>query len=286
MAEIRVLAPAKINLSLDILGKLPDGYHEIKTVYQEISMADAIILRDYEEGEGRLFVNNLEIPYKDNLALIAYNVLTEELDHHKGLDIIMAKKIPLGAGLGGGSSDAAAVLLGLNELWDLNLSQDQLKDISAKLGMDVPFFIMGGTALGKNKGEEISQIESNLKAWVLVVVPPFQINTKRAYELSDGERMGKNIKLTNKLIKKLTSDKISPSEIEEYLHNDFEQFIYRRYPKVNLLKGDMIRAGASQSHLSGSGSAMFSLFSTKKEAEEIGKKLEDKYQVFICKLNG
>ncbi len=285
MAEIKVLAPAKINLSLDILGKLPDGYHEIKTIYQEISLADAIILRDFEEGEGRLFVNNMEIPHEDNLALIAYHVLTEELDHHKGLDIIISKKIPLGAGLGGGSSDAAAVLLGLNELWDLNLSQDQLRELSDKLGMDVSFFITGGTAVGKNKGEEISQIESNLSAWVLLVVPPFQISTKRAYALSDGERMGKDKKLTDKLIKKLKGGKVSLSEIEEAFHNDFEQFIYRRYPKVNLLKGDMIRAGAGNSHLSGSGSAVFSLFPTKKEAEEIGKKLRDKYQVFICKFN-
>ncbi len=182
---IRLLSPAKVNLSLEVLKKRPDGYHEVRTVFERVGLFDRIELRSLRTAGIRVETDSKEIPSgSENLVYKAAKLLTERFKVSSGVVIRLEKVIPVSAGLGGGSSNAATVLLGLNRLWSLGLSRTRLLKIGAELGSDVPFFIMESPfALGTGRGEILKKISpAKVTLWHVLVKPPFGISTREAFE--------------------------------------------------------------------------------------------------------
>ncbi|MDA1060673.1 MAG: 4-(cytidine 5'-diphospho)-2-C-methyl-D-erythritol kinase [bacterium] len=235
---MKILAPAKINLALDVLNKGSSGYHEIQTIFHEIPG----LCNEVEIIEGN-FANNRMVDVDRDLAQRALLLFKEKFSIKKNIQVRINRKIPPGSGLGGESSNAAAVLKGLNKLWDLGISEDQLLILAAKIGMDVPFFIIGGTAHGTHYGEKITPLKpiKNLQFKVETKSVNTPDKTKLAYHSLDLAKCGKNTTKTEKLLEAI--EKNDHQGIVENLHNDFEtQFIVK--------KGR---------HLSGSGPSTFSV---------------------------
>ncbi len=243
---------AKINLTLDILGKRSDGYHEIRTIYQTMALHDTV---EVEENEKIIFKCNIKkLQNKHNLAYKAAELLKKKFGVSKGAKITITKNIPAGAGLSGGSSNAAAVLKELNRLWELHLSDDELMEMSKELGMDVPFHIIGGTCLGTGRGEMIKKLPHLRRYYVVLVYPGFGKKTKEAYENLEQGEMGKAH----------STDNFLKDYGLAFLHNDFEDSVFKTHPE---LKGIKEKLGP-YSLLAGSGTSVFGMYERKEEAEK------------------
>jgi 4-diphosphocytidyl-2-C-methyl-D-erythritol kinase len=259
---------AKINLCLYVKGKRPDNYHEIETIFQTVDLYDEITLKIRKDSRITIQCNNPAVPATDeNLCYQAAQVMQSfGAGPPPGVDISLAKKIPIGAGLGGGSSNAAAVLKGLNWLWELKVPETELFKAGIRLGADVPFFIKGGTAYATGKGEKLTFLENPFNLWALIAYPALQISTAWAYKnlKLDLTRTGRNIKLScfqNRDLKKFRS----------LCTNDFESLIFDNFPKVKSLKEELMTLGANCALLSGSGSAVFGLFTDQTAAQKAGQ---------------
>ncbi len=264
---------AKINLTLDILKKREDGYHEIATVFQQVGLCDEIELTKISEGI-EIECNVKNIAHEGNLAYKAARLVKEKYPITEGVKIDLEKTIPIGAGLSGGSSNAAAVLKGMNELFSLNLSSNELIELSKELGMDVAFHILGGTCVGRGRGEILEKVADFPAHYVVIVYPGFSINTAKAYGGIDIDTVGKK-KSTGKFIENYSLD---------YLHNDFEQSIFKEYPKLEELKKQL----GDHSLLSGSGSCVFGLFEKEEDAQKVYEEIKKTYpQTFLARtING
>ncbi|MFH1534269.1 MAG: 4-(cytidine 5'-diphospho)-2-C-methyl-D-erythritol kinase [Nitrospirota bacterium] len=220
---IKISAPAKINLCLDILKKDKSGYHEIRTVFHELpNLADELKIYESKESDHTSTVDDL-IPQENNLVHKALKLLKKDQNISTNAKIIIHKRIPIAAGLGGASSDAAATLKGLNELWNLNLSTEKLLDLAFQLGADVPFFILGGTALGEHYGEKLTPLKP-IKCVKFTIQAkenyPQEDKTAQMYASLDLSLCGKNTEKTNLLLEGI--EKEDPNLIIQNLHNDFE----------------------------------------------------------------
>jgi 4-diphosphocytidyl-2-C-methyl-D-erythritol kinase len=269
MREVRIPAFAKINLRLDILGKRGDGYHELRTIFQTISLHDQLLLRTSPQPGISLAIHGNEKlsqePVANNLVYRAVDALRSELKIRGGVELALRKTIPAGGGLGGGSSDAAAALLGYLRLTGKKVPQDRLIEIAVSLGADVPFFLFGGRALGVNKGDELYPLEDVPKHAILVVVPRnIHVPTPEAF------RWAKAGSLAAAQSRQLTKP-LGNSKLWEFcalcwsaqisgLSNDFERPVFRRHPRLATLKRELLRAGATEAMLAGSGSAVFGVF--------------------------
>lgn len=257
--KLKLKAPAKINLGLSILGKLPNGYHLVKTIYTQISLFDLIELEDINEDK-------IDFKDKSNLVWQAANLVKEKYKIKKGVRISLEKKIPMGSGLGGGSSDAAAVLKGLNELWQLNLSQKELINLGKELGSDVAYQIVGGTKMevqGGSEAGEFIDLGKVIGGFVVVCAPKIFIGSKEAYAQVEYDKIGKD---------------------EVLWHNDFEIWTLEKYPQIRAIKEFMLKNGAVHSLISGKGAAVFGWFKDKKTAIICRDKLKNQdNQVFIVK---
>ncbi|MDD5491476.1 MAG: 4-(cytidine 5'-diphospho)-2-C-methyl-D-erythritol kinase [bacterium] len=257
---MKIRAYAKINLMLQVLGKRADGYHDLASVMQEITLHDLLTMVKIPEGI-TLTCSDQALPMdKSNLVYKAVMTMQKEADRLKkpvsGVKIHLSKNIPVGAGLGGGSSDAAAVLKGLNKLWQLRLSEDRLAWIGAKLGSDVPFFITGGTALAKGRGERLT-LWPGIPAFRLVLVKPLMgISTAWAYKnlKISLTKQPKNIKIIHNSLRKKRFN-----QLEEYLQNDLESVCISKYPSILEIKHRLLALGATAALMSGSGSTVFGL---------------------------
>ncbi|MEW6556336.1 MAG: 4-(cytidine 5'-diphospho)-2-C-methyl-D-erythritol kinase [Elusimicrobiota bacterium] len=272
---MKLKANAKINLFLEVLNKRKDGYHNIRTVFQEISLADDIFITEKRETDAKqhakqtrnnnmikICCDNPEIPTdKKNLVYKAAMLLKKQFNIKKGVEIKIKKRIPVGAGLGGGSSDAAAVLKGLNRLWELNLTKTQFIKIAKQIGADVPFFVLGGRCFGEGIGDKLTPLKIKKKEWYVMVKPQFDISTKSAYSLlTKSQKISKINKLGNRL----------------------EDVIIRHYPEIKKIKEKLIKYGAEFSLMSGSGSGVFGIVRNKKEGNEIKNQLKkDGYTVWL-----
>jgi 4-diphosphocytidyl-2-C-methyl-D-erythritol kinase len=263
MAEVRIPAFAKINLRLDILGKRPDGFHELRTIFQTISLHDELTLRASRLPGISLTVDgNLSLsaePAQKNLVYRAIDSLRRELKIRGGVEIRLKKTIPAGRGLGGGSSDAAAALLGYLRLTGKKLATPRLMQIAASLGADVPFFLLGGRALGVSKGDEIYPLQDIAALHLLVVSPrDILVPTPDAYLWLKA----KPLRLTNRAAnsKLLEFCALSWSAQGGGLSNDFEGPVFRRHPRLDQIKRALLHRGASEASLAGSGSAVFGVF--------------------------
>ena len=268
MDELTIRSPAKINLTLRILRKRADGYHELQTILHKISLYDEIELRLSSQPGIAVTIDDPTIPCDArNLAYQAAHALLQSARISIGISIHIKKKIPVGAGLGGGSSNAAAVLKGLNKLLGCNLTNSSLRKLGVALGADVPFFVYPkNTARAGGIGERLSPVTLERPLWFIVLYPGFSVATAWAY---------RNYKiLTNKAkhIKLLSSIR-DIRQVLPILVNDLEQVVVEQYPEIQKIKNGLIKAGAYGSLMSGSGSSVFGIFPDEKRAQKALSKL-------------
>ncbi|NIM04690.1 MAG: 4-(cytidine 5'-diphospho)-2-C-methyl-D-erythritol kinase [Armatimonadetes bacterium] len=262
---IRMVAPAKVNLFLAIQCRRADGFHELETVFQAIDLADVIELETSPEGI-HMTSDWPGLPAgKGNLCWRAAALLAESAGTSKGVEIRLNKKIPPGAGLGGGSSDAAAVLLGLNRLWELHLSPEELQTRAASLGADVSFFLQGGTALGKGRGEVLSALPTP-HLWFVIGWPGVTLSTSAVYQDWDKQPSAGNTKLSEMLS---ALEATEASGIAAALRNDLEDTTLRLCPACAELKSTLLERGCSGALVSGSGAAVFGIARDKELADEV-----------------
>jgi 4-diphosphocytidyl-2-C-methyl-D-erythritol kinase len=270
-------APAKVNLALRILERRQDGFHELRTVFQSISLADRLLVGYARGGPARVQLRcddrSLEGPR--NLAARAARALLDAGSYKGEVQVTLEKRIPVGAGLGGGSSDAAAVLLALRQLLKPRPPDGLLLQVAASLGSDVPYFLVGGTALGIGRGEEVYPLPDQPQRWLLLLAPELQISTPEAYRDLSRHRAALTQASRRNIINSFCSG-ISVSENREgeslagtpltSFENDFEAVVFRQHPALKNWKGKLLRSGASRAMLSGSGSALFGVFSDRRQA--------------------
>jgi 4-diphosphocytidyl-2-C-methyl-D-erythritol kinase len=271
--SIEIRCYAKINLYLDVIGRLESGYHEIETLYQPIGMYDEIKIGRAEAGV-RLSGSEPSIRWDEgNICHRAARLFIERAGLEGGVDITVRKRIPHGAGLGGGSSDAAAILLGINRLFGCGLDREELLDMGAGLGSDVPFFVNGKPAIGRGRGEILEETEGLAGGWIVIVKPEITISTSWAYQniKIPLTRPGVAAKL-NRLRKGLERF----PEVELTAYNSFTGIAVEHYPEIGELIASMTDGGAILSSLSGSGSACFGIFSKEELAAEVEKAFNDK----------
>ena len=262
--KIKFKTPAKINLGLHIHGKREDGFHELETIFQMVSLYDDVELELLSSGI-KLECDTPGVPTDDtNLVCKAALLLRQSYQvEGKGVSIRLKKKIPFGAGLGGGSGNAAGVLMGLNRLWDLNIEREKLFSLAAELGSDVPFFLTSPCALGMGRGEKLKALKPCTKFKILLVFPGFPIATSWVYQ---------NLKL--KLTKRennisILRKNLSLSDITSLgsrLYNDLEPVVIQRFPEVQVVKDELGAWGALGVLLSGSGSTVFGIFDDPEKA--------------------
>ena len=263
MTEVRIPAFAKVNLRLDVLGKRPDGYHELRTIFQTLSWHDEIRLRTSRRPGITLTIQgNASLtaePVQKNLVYRAVEAVKRKLKLGGGVEIELKKRIPAGGGLGGGSSDAAAAIRGYLQLTKKKLPTADMLEIAASLGADVPFFLFGGRALGVNRGDEIYPLQNIPKMHVLVVVPRgIRVPTPDAFRWVNAKPLGLTKSLVNSKLLEFCA--LSWSAQENGLSNDFERPVFRRHPRLEQIKRALLQKGATEASLAGSGSAVFGIF--------------------------
>jgi 4-diphosphocytidyl-2-C-methyl-D-erythritol kinase len=263
MTEVRIPAFAKINLRLDILGKRTDGYHELRTVFQTLSLRDEIRLKTSRRQGITLTIRGNDPlaaePKRKNLVYRAVEAVKRKLKISGGVEIELKKRIPAGGGLGGGSSDAAAAMLGYLQLTKNKLPMAHMMEMAASLGADVPFFLLGGRALGVNRGDKIYPLQDIPKLHVLVVVPrEIRVPTPDAFRWVKARPLG--LTKTSANSKLLQFCALSWSAQESGLSNDFEGPVFRRLPRLAQIKRALLQKGATEASLAGSGSAVFGIF--------------------------
>jgi len=278
-----VRAYAKINLTLDILGKRSDGYHDLATVMQTVDLYDTICLSETEDNQVQISCTMPELSNDDNLAARTAHLVRQRLGIKQGVLIELHKRIPMAAGLGGGSSDAAAVLLALQYWWQLPLSPMDLLDIASSLGSDVPFFLTGGLALCEGRGERVTALSSHwpwTMRWLLLLKPAISVSTAAVFrnlpasEYTDG--------MHSQAVCTALHAGQTP-ELED-LHNCFERSVLETYPEVALSREDLLRAGASFVRLSGTGPTLFAPFPDLTLAQKVQEKLQTVgYEVYLSR---
>lgn len=269
----------KVNLALDILYKRSDGYHEIKTIMQGINLKDRLIFKEIKEGI-IIESNNSQLPLDStNLVHRAWEKLSKLTDRARGIKITIEKNIPIAAGLAGGSSNAATTLIALNKLWDLNLTEDDLMKIGKELGADVPFCIMGGTALAEGIGEKLTRLKSFSNKHILLANPGIGISTVDAY----GKLKSLNHKLDIEgMIRSIEEDNLK--KVAEKIGNAMEEPMIEEYPIIGEIKNIMLENGALGSLMSGSGPTVFGIYDDQEKMEFTKKKLMNIIdKVYICK---
>ncbi|MCM3750034.1 4-(cytidine 5'-diphospho)-2-C-methyl-D-erythritol kinase [Paenibacillus pasadenensis] len=256
-------APAKINLLLDVLRKREDGFHEVEMIMTMVDLSDRLEMEELQRDAIIISSQAGYIPLDEkNLAFQAARLIKERYDVKKGVYIHLDKKIPVAAGLAGGSSDAAAALRGLNRLWKLDIPEDELCVLGAELGSDVPFCVTGGTALATGRGEKLQMIDNPPSCWVVLAKPPINVSTADVYGRFRVDQVKQHPSLSD-MMGALSSG--SFNDVCEGLGNVLEDVTLKLYPEVRMLKESMLRLGADGVLMSGSGPTVFGLVS--KEAK-------------------
>ncbi len=281
MDELKLKARAKINLSLDVLNKRDDGYHNVRMVMQQITLYDEIYLKKTDKGIS-LTSNCSFLPTDiSNIAYKAAHDMVEKYNIDGGVYINIEKNIPIAAGLAGGSSDAAEVIKGMNRLYDLNLSLEEMMEVGVMIGADVPFCILGDGALAEGIGEKLTAINGLKSGWIVLSKPNICVSTADAYgglnldEIKDRPR-------TEDLLYALERDNIY--EVANNLCNTFEPGIFSKYPIVRTIKEKMLEYGAMGSLMSGSGPSVYGIFKDYNKARSAYEKLKLLYnQTFLVR---
>ncbi|SFU16603.1 4-(cytidine 5'-diphospho)-2-C-methyl-D-erythritol kinase [Pseudomonas marincola] len=264
-ATLTLPAPAKLNLMLHILNRRPDGYHELQTLFQFLDYADELGFALREDGEIRLHTEIDGVPHESNLIVCAAKQLQQLTGCTLGADLWIDKKLPMGGGIGGGSSDAATTLLGLNHLWQLGLSADQLAELGLKLGADVPVFVRGHAAFAEGVGEKLTPIELE-EPWFLVVIPQVLVSTAEIFSDPELTRDSPPIKVR--------------SLLEGGGRNDCQPVVQKRYPEVHnalILLNKFVQA-----KLTGTGACVFGSFPNRADADKVARQLPVTLPSFVA----
>lgn len=281
--RLTAIAPAKINLTLDILSRRADGYHDVDMLMQSVSLCETVSVtanpEDTEEGKITITCDKAGVPSDENN--IAYKAAKAYFNYigrpHPHISINIHKEIPFGAGLAGGSADGAAVIVILNRLFDTKLTQDQMCEIGEKVGADVPFCIVGGTKRATGTGTTLHRLPKLPTCYVVICKPEVSVSTAEAYALAD-KRTGTRISYTDLCVRALYNGSVR--NVSDFLHNDFEEVL--QLDVINSIKSTMLNSKALGAAMSGSGSAVFALFLSKKAAQKCAEKLRLEYtEVFV-----
>lgn len=277
-------AYAKINLGLDVLGRMPDGYHEVKMVMQTVGIYDELTFEKSDEGivittdSGELPVN------EDNLIYKAAKLLMQKYGINAGVKINLKKNIPIAAGMAGGSTDAASTLKGINELFQLGCTEDELKEIGVKIGADVPYCVMGGTALAEGIGEKLTALEKAPQCVLLVAKPEINVSTKYVYEKLDALDSYEHPDIDG-MVRAISGGDLNG--IVSRLGNVLEAVTIPAHPVINDIKDVMLESGAMGSMMSGSGPTVFGIYNDRADAVTASKKIKEDglaRQIFITEF--
>ncbi len=273
MAKVEIKAPAKINIGLNIVSKRADGFHNIETIFYPISLFDNLL---FEKADSDSFsCNNTSLgKERNNLIIKAKEVLEEEFRTKFPLKIVLEKNIPIGAGMGGGSSDAASALHSINILYDLNLSKEQLNNYALRLGSDVPFFLDPRPSFASGRGEILNVLDFTIDFPILIVNPGIHISTKWAFD---------NIKPRDPYLhlNHIFQQKIIFANLQDIITNDFEEVVFYKYPEIAQIKKDLLSREALVSMLTGSGSTVFGIFDNETKALAAESYFHQKYFTYL-----
>lgn len=274
---------AKINLTLDVLGKRGDGYHELATIMQTIDLHDTLCLSTIPEDTVRIVCTRPELSNEHNLAVRAAQLVRQRLSLRQGVEIALDKRIPMAAGLGGGSSNAAAVLLALRHWWKLPLSSDDLIAFAADLGSDVPFFLSGGLALCEGRGERVTPLHSYWPPsmrWLLLLKPAIEVSTAAVFRRLSSADYTRGVHTQAVYTVLQTKGEPHPEDV----HNGLERGVLEFYSEVARARADVLRAGASLVRLSGSGPTLFAPFANLARAVQVRDSLHQQgYEVYLTR---
>ncbi len=262
-------APAKLNLFLHVVGQRPDGYHLLQTVFRFLDFSDQLSFEPRTDGVIKLHTPTDGVPEEQDLCFRAAQRLKQHSGTSQGVDIYLQKKIPMGGGLGGGSSDAATTLLALNTIWDLHLNQKELIELGLQLGADVPIFIFGNNAFAEGIGEKLVSVELP-KAWYLVLIPPVHVSTAEIFS-------------SKELTRNTIPIKIPPFSIWQG-HNDLEPVVCQRYPEVKrCLEWLKQLENTTIAAMSGSGACVFAEFSSEAAAQKALENIPSNIEGFVAR---
>jgi len=270
-----IQAPAKVNYRLDVVGRRPDGYHDLRMVMQRVNLCDEVTLRLVAQPGIRVTCGQHGVPEGEgNIAWKAASALLELSGTNQGIEIEIAKQIPVAAGLGGGSSDCAAVLLGLNEMLGLGLSLKRLMEVGVTLGADVPFFVFGQTALAEGIGELLTPLAKVPAVWAVLVNPNLPVSTAWVYQ---------NLQLTQRdQLAKLPNSFENVIELCAILANDLESVTIPAFPVIDEIKRALVGLGAAGALMSGSGPTVFGLFEDATSARKAAAGLQQGHNWFVA----
>ncbi len=272
-------AYAKINIGLHVIGKRRDNYHAIETIFHQVDLFDEIDLVHHDEAI-HFSADRSDLPSdRSNLCVQAAQLIQNVTGIPTGVKITLRKRIPVGAGLGGGSADAAAVLRGLVHLWSLEITTDELETMAASLGSDVPFFIRGGTAYATGRGEVLEPVLASLPYTIAVITHPIHVSTGWAYAHINptGGRKGQNLKDL------IMEPRLSSVEMQTRFRNDFEEIVFAAHPPIRSIKETLLQRGACLALMSGSGSAVFGFFEEAQVLDGLEREFPPSYHCSITK---
>ncbi|MFQ7574331.1 MAG: 4-(cytidine 5'-diphospho)-2-C-methyl-D-erythritol kinase [Lachnospira sp.] len=282
MDSIRLKARAKINLGLDVLGVREDGYHEVRMVMQTVGLYDRLIINRIPQDDIIIKSNLNFLPVNENnLIYKAAKLLKEECGYTGGVEIDLNKFIPVAAGMAGGSTDAASTIFGINRLFNLGLTQADMMELGLRLGADVPYCIMRGTALAEGIGEKLTRLEPMPHCWLLVAKPPVNVSTKLVYDSLDMSEVNNHPDIDG-IIDAIKSQDVGL--IASRMGNVLEQVTIPLYPIIDTIKQDMLNNGAINAMMSGSGPTVFGIFPDEETAlrcQAYLKEKKDARQVYI-----
>lgn len=271
MDSIVIKAMAKVNLGLDVLRRRENGYHDVKMVMQTVNLYDTLTLSKIDEGIV-ITTNTGELPLnEDNLIYKAAKLLLEYVDKKAGVSIHLDKQIPIAAGMAGGSTDAASTLLGINELYNLDLTKEELAEVGVKIGADVPYCIYGGTYLSEGIGEVLTKLPDAPDCYVVIAKPGIGVSTKYVYENLHIETVEKHPDIDGMIDAIKTG---SLDGVTEKMENVLETVTIKRYPEIETMKKCLLENGAENALMSGSGPTVFGIFKEEKIAKQALSKLQ------------
>ncbi len=281
MSSISLKAYAKINLTLDVVSRRPDGYHNVEMIMQSVDLWDLITLQEIRQGI-ELDCNIPDLPRDEgNIAWRAAQLIKTEFNIETGIRITIHKNIPREAGLAGGSADCAAVLLGLNKIWNLGMDVKKLQALGKRLGADVPFCLVGGTALAEGIGDMLTPIKSKEDIWLVIIKPDFGVSTKEIYSKLKLEAI-RNRPDNPRMIKYLETGDIQG--ISSSLANVLEEVTIPMHPQIHRLKEELVAHGALGALMSGSGPSVYGIFPDQEAARKAVQPLRERHgQVFMAK---
>lgn len=279
MKEIYIKARAKVNLNLEILGKREDNYHNLESVFQKVNLYDEVYIKKTETDDFKLNINVKELDTKENIIYKAYVKLKEQYKVINGIEVTVNKKIPMQAGMAGGSTDCAAFIIAMNKLFDLKLTKKEIESLGKSLGADVVPCFYNKAVKAEGIGDIITNIDTQFKYYMVIIKPKISCNTKEMFQKLDTEGGIQQLHTSENIIKALENKDIHL--LANNLYNVFEEVIQEK-GIIQDIKKELIKNGALQALMTGSGSCVYGIFENKQLAQNAYIALKDKYQTYIC----